>query len=104
MTSKIQLITFVISFIYGIFFSILTIFNFKLIKNLKRYIQHFITFIYVLDMIIIYIIVLYKINNGYCHIYFILMVIFGFIIGLFLYNYYFSKINVNKIMKKLKKD
>ena len=103
MNSNLQLVTFLVSFIYGIIFSFITILNFKLINNLKRYIQHIITFIYVIDMTIIYIIILYHINNGYFHIYFILLVIIGFMLGLFLYKKYYSKIIVNKLILKLKK-
>jgi len=99
MNSKMQLLSFLISFIFGIFFYLLTILNFKLIENLKRYIQHILTFVYVLDIIIIYIIIFYHINRGYFHVYFILMVFVGFFIGHILYKKLISKIDVNSLFK-----
>ncbi len=100
MSAKLQLITFVISFLYGILFYFLTILNFKLINNLKVYLKHIITFVYVIDMAIIYIIILYHLNKGYFHIYFILTVFLGFIVGAILKSKLISKINVKKIFKR----
>lgn len=100
MTSNMQLISFLVSFIYGIGFYYLTIINFRLIKDLKIYIQHIITFIYVLDMIIIYIILLYHLNKGYFHIYFIGMVMMGYFVGFITNKRILSKINVNKIIRR----
>ena len=103
MTSKIQLITFLVSFLYGILFSFLTIFNFKIISNLRRIIKHLITFIYVLDVMVIYIIILYKINHGYFHIYFIMITIIGYLCGLYFYHKYISKVDVKALFSKLLK-
>lgn len=94
-----QILSFLVSFIFGIGFYFFTLINFKLIASLKKYFQHLLTFLYVLDMIIIYIIVIYKLNKGYFHIYFILMVIVGFMLGYLFYKYFISKINVKKIFK-----
>ena len=99
MNAKLQLITFIISFIYGIIFSLLTIYNFNLIAKLKVIFKHLITFIYVLDMTIIYIIILYHLNKGYFHIYFIMTVFLGFVIGLIIYKKLLSKINVKRHFK-----
>ena len=102
MTSNMQLISFIISFIFGIIFYFLTIFNFKIISSLKRYLQHIITFIYVLDMIIIYIIIFYQLNKGYFHIYFIAMVMIGFFLGLLIDKKFLSKISVKKHLANCK--
>lgn len=102
MNSKLQLISFLVSFIYGIIFYLLTNINFKLIMNFKLITKHIITFIYVLDMIIIYLIIFYHLNNGYFHIYFILMVFIGFFTGYILYKKFLSKINVKKIISNCK--
>lgn len=99
MNSNMQMLSLFISFIYGIFFYFLTILNFKIINNLRVIIQHVITFIYTLDMTIIYIVILYHLNKGYFHIYFIFMVFLGFIMALYLYNKILSKINVKHIFK-----
>lgn len=100
MNSALQLLSFLVSFIYGIIFCLITLLNFKLIEKLKRYIQHIITFIYVIDMTIIYIIILYNLNKGYFHIYFIMMVFVGYLVGFVLYKKFISKIIVNKILRR----
>ena len=99
MTSTLQLLSFLTSFLFGIIFYFLTIFNFKIIKDLKKYLQHVITLIYTLDMVIIYIIIIYHLNKGYFHIYFILMVFVGFIGGFILNKKIMSKINVKRLFK-----
>ena len=99
MNSNLQLISFLVSFIFGIIFYLLTTLNFKLIKDFKIWVQNILTFIYVIDIVIIYIIILYHLNRGYFHIYFILMVFVGYITGLFLYKKYISKINVKRFLK-----
>jgi hypothetical protein len=96
MSSGIQLISLSISFLYGIIFYYLSIINFKVINNLKNIIKNIITIIYVFDISIIYVILVYKINNGYFHIYFILMVILGYILGNYLSKIY-VKVKANKL-------
>lgn len=103
MSSSIQLLTFFISFLYGIIFSFLTILNFKILDKVSKYMKHLVTFVYVIDMIIIYIIIVYKINNGYFHLYFILTVIVSYFVGLLTYYKKVSKIDVNRLFSKLKK-
>ena len=87
MNSNIQIISFIVSFIYGVIFYFVTNINVYLIKDLKLYLKHILTFIYTLDMAIIYIIILYHLNKGYFHIYFIM----GYIIDKKL-----SKLSVKK--------
>ena len=100
MSSKLQLISFIISFLYGLIFYILTVINFKLIETSQLYIKHILSFIFVLDMVIIYIILLYYVNKGYFHIYFIITVFIGFFIGYILKENVFSKIDVNRVFKR----
>ncbi len=102
MSSGIQLISLSISFLYGILFYYLSTLNFKIINNLKNIIKNIITVIYVFDISIIYVILLYKINNGYFHIYFILILFLGYFVGYITNNIYLSKIYVKIKSKKLK--
>ena len=95
MNSNIQIISFVVSFIYGLIFYFVTKINFYLIKDLKLYLKHILTFIYTLDMAIIYIIILYHLNKGYFHIYFIMVVFLGFIMG-YIIDKKLSKLSVKK--------
>ncbi len=99
MNSNLQLISFIVSFGFGIFFYYLTILNFYLIKKFKVIIQHILTFIYTIDMTIIYIIIMYHLNKGYFHIYFIIMVFIGFFTGFIIKEKFGSKINVKRIFK-----
>lgn len=99
MNSNLQLISFLVSFIYGIIFCLLTNLNFKLIKDFKLYIQNILTFVYVIDMVIIYIIIFYYLNKGYFHIYFILMVFVGYFVGFLVRKKFISKINVKRFLK-----
>lgn len=103
MTSFIQLITFCVSFIYGILFYYFSICNFILIDKFNKYLKYIITIVYVLDMTVIYVIILYKLNNGYFHIYFILMVFIGYYVGYLTKLLLLSKTNVKNLINKLKK-
>ena len=68
-------------------------------ESLKVYLKHILTFIYTIDMTIIYIIIIYHLNKGYFHIYFIMMVFIGFFIGLVLHKKLLSKIDVKRFFK-----
>ena len=94
MTSNLQLISFLVLFFYGVFFYLLTILNFRLLKDVKVYIEHLLTFVYVLDMTIIYILIFYHLNKGYFHIYFILMVFVGFFVMMFLHHKYGKRVKM----------
>lgn len=81
MDYKIQLLSFFASFIYGIFFFYTNITNQKIIKRENAFLKYVITFLYILNIIILYIIIIYKINCGIFHIYFLITLIIGYIFG-----------------------
>lgn len=81
MDYKLQLISLLVSFLYGIFFYLTSVLNFKIIKNCHKIFMYIITFIYMSDVSILYVSIMYKVNNGYIHIYFLIMLLIGFIIG-----------------------
>ena len=102
MTSYIQIISFLISFIYGIFFYLLSRFNKYILDNKNKLITLIITTIFIIDIVILYIYIIYKINHGCFHIYFLITVIIGFSLTNI---YYYKlknicKIYVKKILKK----
>ena len=78
MTSKIQLITLGISLIYGFLFYYLYKINYKIIKGKKRFYQSLITILFMYNIVLIYIIIIFKINNGIFHPYFFFIMILGF--------------------------
>ncbi len=79
MNIKLQIITLVFSYLYGIFFSFFLGLNYKFIYSDKKIIKTIISFLVVIISVLIYFIILKKINNGIFHIYEILCIIIGFI-------------------------
>lgn len=81
MNYKLQLISFLVSFLFGIFFYFTSLFNHKIIKKHSIVLQYLITFVYILDISLLYILLMYKVNYGVIHIYFIGMLFLGFAFG-----------------------
>lgn len=80
MDIKTQITTLVVSFSYGIFFSFFLSLNYKFIYSDKKIIKTIVSFLVVLVNVLLYFIILKKINYGIFHIYEILALIVGFII------------------------
>ena len=76
---KIQIISVFISYLYGIFFSILLNLNSKYIYNTKKIKKILFNFIFVFDNVLLYFIILRYINDGILHYYFILALFLGFL-------------------------
>lgn len=77
LTIQLNLLTF--SFFYGIFISLLINLNYKLLYNEKKLIKVLSTIIFVIINVLLYFIILLKINNGILHFYSLLTIILGFI-------------------------
>lgn len=103
MSSGIQVEAFIFSFIYGYLFYYLTRFNRYIILGKNTFVKLIISIIFVIDIVILYIYTMYKINNGIIHVYFVTSVILGYLVGNSTYDKLkcFCKICVKKI-KKLK--
>lgn len=82
MNSYVQVISLLVSFIYGIVFYILSKFNKYIVSNKNNIVKLLVTTVYVVDMVIIYIFIMYKINFGNIHPYFIISLIFGFVLSI----------------------
>lgn len=78
MNSYVQVISFLVSFIYGIAFYLFARFNKFMLSNKNNVIKLLVTLVFVIDMVILYIYLMYKINFGIIHPYFVLVVILGF--------------------------
>lgn len=76
---RIQIISVFISYLYGIFFSILLNLNSKYIYNTKKIKKYLFNFIFVFDNVLLYFIILRYINDGILHYYFILALFLGFL-------------------------
>lgn len=80
MNIKLQIITLIFSFFYGVFFSFFLSLNYKVIYNDKKVFKIISSLFFVIVCVLLYFIILRKINNGIFHIYEILMIILGVII------------------------
>lgn len=102
MASNIQILSLLASFIYGVIFYLLTRFNYFIIESKKLLTKFMVTLVFIIDIVILYVYLMYKINNGYFHIYFVFMLILGYILMYKCYNSIkvFCKNSVKKIKKK----
>lgn len=82
MNSYIQLISLVGSFIYGFVFYLLSRVNKYILNNKNNVIKLLVTMVFVIDMVFIYIFIMYKINFGVMHPYFIILLILGFVLSI----------------------
>lgn len=103
MNAKIQILSLGISFIYGIIFFYLSKLNNSIIKDKKRLYRSIITILYMCNIVLLYIIIIFKINNGKFHIYFFFMIILGFIIGLNIQKRMLKNVKFRSFIDKLKK-
>lgn len=81
MNYKIQLISLIFSFFYGILFYATSYFNYKMVKNCNVVLRYLISIVYVFDISLLYILLLYKINYGVVHVYFIGVLLIGYVFG-----------------------
>lgn len=81
MDYKIQIISFLCSFLYGNFFYLTSVFHYRLIFNRSSIIKYFITIVYTFDIALLYVLLMYKINYGVIHIYFVLILFLGFFVA-----------------------
>lgn len=82
MDYKLQLLSFVVSFIFGIVFYLGNRLNSYLIKNEKEIFKYINTFLFIIDFVLLYIVLIYKVNQGIFHIYFIIIAVLGYILAL----------------------
>lgn len=78
MDYKVQIISFIFSFIFGGFFYLTSVYNYRVINKYSVFFKYLITMVYTLDVALIYILFMYKINYGVIHIYFVIVLFLGF--------------------------
>ena len=78
MNYKLQIISFIFSFVFGMFFYGTSLLNYKLIKKCSKFMKYFVSVVYVIDISLLYVLFMYKINYGVIHIYFIIVLFLGF--------------------------
>ena len=82
MDSYTQLTLILLSYIYGILFYLLAKYNLFITKNLSTLLKYIITFIFIIDIVIIYIYLVFQINKGIFHFYFLLSLFLGYLTNL----------------------
>ncbi len=78
LTIQLNLLTF--SFFYGIFVSLLINLNYKFLYNERKLIKILSTILFVGINVLLYFIILLRINNGILHFYSLLIIVVGFIL------------------------
>ena len=87
MSLDIQIKTLLYSFLFGIYFSIIVYLNYKIIYKLKKFYLVIGTFLIIFLNILLYFLVLLKVNNGIIHIYGIISLILGYFVCHFIYHF-----------------
>ena len=103
MELKLQIMSLVFSFVFGIIFYICTNINYKFLFCKNKIFQIIITIIYVLDFSLLYFFLLKKINEGVFHIYFLLSIILGYFTVYINIKKYLDKFKTKIMLKNVKK-
>lgn len=91
MVLKVQIISLVVSFCYGIFFYLLLELNSRFLYSSHIVVRIIVSFLFVMFHTLLYFLILMRINYGYIHFYFFLCIILGYIL---------CKVVYKKIVKK----
>ena len=91
MNLRIQLISLIVSFLYGGFFYLLLELNYKFLYSSNLVVKIVVSFLFVMLNVLLYFLILMKINYGYVHLYFFLCIILG---------YFVCKVVYKKIVKR----
>lgn len=81
MNSYLQLVCLLFSFFYGIFINSIIIFNRNIIDKIRVYFKIIITMLFIDNVSLLYIIIMYKLNNGVIHFYFYIMIVLGYVVA-----------------------
>ena len=81
MNLKLQIYSFVFSFLFGTILSVFTNLNYGLLFNKNKKIKILGNFLFLFDFSLIYFLGIKLINNGILHIYFLLLLILGFLLS-----------------------
>ena len=102
MTAKVQIIVLLFSYLYGIMFYILSHLNNLFIHKKNKIYRSITSIVFIYNIVLIYIIAIFKINNGSFHIYFLIMIILGFISGIKTKNKMLKNVKLRSFIEKIK--
>ena len=80
MPLSIQIYSFIVSFLYGIFFEILLSLNARFIYSSNLFIKIISSILFIIFNTLLYFFLIYKINYGVLHIYFLMSILLGYIL------------------------
>ena len=103
MTANIQLISLIVSFLFGFIFYYLYKINYIIIKEKKRFYQSLITILFMYNIVLLYIIMIFNINHGIFHIYFFIMIALGFFTNLKWSKRMLKNVKFQSFIEKIKK-
>lgn len=103
MDAKTQIIVLMFSYIYGFFLYYLTKFNKLITKKANKVYRSFITILFMYNIVLIYIIIIYKINNGNFHPYFFIMLTLGIFTSFKLSKMLPKNVKFRSFVEKIKK-
>ena len=81
MDLSIQLKVLIVSFTYGIMLAYIIRGQYKYFFNAKLWYKLILNSLFVFDIVVLYFLVLKTINHGIFHIYFLFLIILGFLLG-----------------------
>lgn len=93
MTLIIQIKSLAFSFLYGVFFAFTYKLNYKYLTSNMKFFKIILSLFFIFDHVLLYFVLISKINNGILHLYFL----FTFIIGNIFYVYLFDSNRINQI-------
>jgi hypothetical protein len=82
MKIDIQIIALLFNFLYGVIFYYVVLINYHFIKKEVVLLKIIITLLFLFDFTCLYLIMMYKINYGSFHIYYLLMFVLGYLSSL----------------------
>ncbi len=89
-----QIISIIFSFIYGVILSLLYNLNYYLLFNKRKVYKVIFNIVFIFDLVLIYFLIMKRINNAIIHPYFYLSIILGFL----------SCFNISKKFRNVFKD
>ncbi len=102
-----QIVSLIVSFSFGILFSVCTDLNYRFLFSKKQIIKIIITIVYIIDFTLLYFLILKYLNNGVLHYYFIIFIVMGYTFSFKFINRMFDKIKLkikSKISVKFRKE
>ena len=94
MILRIQILSFFVSFLYGIFFGITVEINDRFLYSSYKFFQILFSFVFIVFHTLLYFLLLLKINFGYVHFYFFLCVFLGYLLCQYVYKWFVKHRNL----------